>query len=183
MTTEAQLSIDRFARDKQPADYTMNQATSINAGELAVEQDFQVPLALSSFATPRALSLETRDATRPANASQQGGNPRAYQRQSFSNLRPGSVSDEYEEQMLIANSVLNNVSVRSDVFAVYFVMHGYRPSDVEGLTRDIGDTTGSFAAPMIPSLKRRFVMVVDRSNVVNPGDQPKVLMFDELPAD
>jgi hypothetical protein len=183
LTTEAQLSINRFARDFQPADYTMNKASAINTPDPAVRPDFQIPLALSSFATPRALEPEIANATRSiSDTAPTTAAVVPYQRESFANLRPGSVSDEYEEQMLIANALLNNVSVRSDVFAVYFVLHGYRPSDVEGLTRDVTDPAGSFGAPMVPTLNRRFVMVVDRSGVTEPGDQPRILLFDELPA-
>lgn len=82
------------------------------------------------------------------------------------------VADDYDEQLALFNGVANTVSVRSDVFAVWFVMHGYAREDVEGL-RD-GD-------PMTPSVARRYLMVVDRSNVRQAGDKPRVLLFDELP--
>ena len=35
--------------------------------------------------------------------------------------------------------------------------------------------------PMVPSIAKRYVMVVDRSNVVNRGDKPRVLMLKEVP--
>ena len=34
---------------------------------------------------------------------------------------------------------------------------------------------------MVPSIQRRFVMVVDRSNVVSEGDKPRILMMEEVP--
>lgn len=82
------------------------------------------------------------------------------------------VGNDYVEQLAIANAVLNNVSVRSDVFCVWFVIHGYLPSDVENLGPN---------DPMIPSVARRYVMVVDRSNVVRRGEKPRIVMLQEVP--
>lgn len=82
------------------------------------------------------------------------------------------VGNDYAEQLSIANAVLNSVSVRSDVFCVWFVVHGYLPSDVENLGPN---------DPMIPSIARRYVMVVDRSNVAVRGDKPRIVMFQEVP--
>ncbi|HYE02413.1 MAG TPA: hypothetical protein VD963_04160, partial [Phycisphaerales bacterium] len=88
------------------------------------------------------------------------------------NLRPDEITDDYDEQLTIANLVLGSVSTRSDVFCVYFLVHGYLPSDVEGLEdRD----------PLVPSIARRYLMVVDRSNVLGAGDKPRILLFQELP--
>ncbi|MDX9911129.1 MAG: hypothetical protein RBS39_04790 [Phycisphaerales bacterium] len=85
------------------------------------------------------------------------------------------VIDDLEERLSLMNAVTPSLSVRSDYFAVWFVVHGYRESDVTGLT-------GSRAKePMTPSIKRRFLVIVDRSNVVQPGDRPRVLAFRELP--
>lgn len=72
----------------------------------------------------------------------------------------------------IADAVANTVSVRSDLFCVWFVLHGYQPKDVEGLRP---------TDPMTPSVARRFVMVVDRSNVVTLGQKPRILMLEEVP--
>ncbi len=68
----------------------------------------------------------------------------------------------------------NTASVRSDVFAVYFVLHGYQRSDCENLSNSRGD-------PLVPSVARRYLMVIDRSNVVRRGDKPKVVLFTEVP--
>ena len=73
---------------------------------------------------------------------------------------------------VVANAMLNSITVRSDVFCVWFVIHGYLPADVEGL----GPTD-----PMIPSVARRYMMIVDRSNVVRQGDKPRILLFNEVP--
>ncbi|MEQ8315947.1 MAG: hypothetical protein RIE77_08730 [Phycisphaerales bacterium] len=82
------------------------------------------------------------------------------------------IADDYDEQLALFNGVANTVTVRSDVYAIWFVMHGYAREDVEGLRPD---------DPMVPSVARRYLMVVDRSNVRRAGDKPNILLFDELP--
>ena len=64
------------------------------------------------------------------------------------------------------------MSVRSDYFAVWFIVHGYRESDTEDLGAD---------DPLSPSFAARYLMIVDRSNVTEKGQQPKVLAFVQLP--
>jgi hypothetical protein len=99
----------------------------------------------------------------------------------------GNIVNAYENQLMIADAVARTTTIRSDLFAVWFVVEGYTPSDVEGLEPLLPGVTGAareeprYTAPMIPTLNRRFLMVVDRSNVVNPGDTPRILMFEELP--
>ena len=75
-------------------------------------------------------------------------------------------------RLAVAGAMLNTISVRSDVYAVWFVVRGYQQSDVDGLQPE---------DPMTPSVERRYVMVLDRSNVVRRGDKPKVLLFKEVP--
>lgn len=84
------------------------------------------------------------------------------------------VANEYEEQLISANNVMNTVTNRSDVFAVWFVAAGFQRSDVEGLEPD---------EALIPSVQRRFLMIVDRSNVVNKGEKPRILLMKEVPMD
>jgi hypothetical protein len=67
---------------------------------------------------------------------------------------------------------LNVVDVRSDIYAVWFVVHGYQRADVEGLRPE---------EPMVPSVARRYLMIVDRSNVTKLGDKPKILAIKQLP--
>ncbi len=83
-----------------------------------------------------------------------------------------NLSDDYEERLSIVNAVMNTASVRSDLFAVWFLLHGYQESDVEGLASD---------EPLLPTIQRRFVMVVDRSNVRKKGDKARILLFREVP--
>lgn len=90
---------------------------------------------------------------------------------------PDRAIDDQSEKLAILNSAINTVSVRSDVFCVWFVLRGYAPTDVNELPNN--DVTS--VEPMIPSVERRFVMVVDRSNVTRKTDKPKVLLFKELP--
>ena len=77
----------------------------------------------------------------------------------------------YQEKLAIVNALTNTVSVRSDVFTVYFVIHGYNPDDC-----DVEP-----GQPLVPSVAKRFVMVVDRSSVLSPTDKPRILMLKEVP--
>jgi hypothetical protein len=78
----------------------------------------------------------------------------------------------FEERLIVPNAVLGTATTRSDFFAVWFTVAGFRPSDVRGLS----NTT-----PLVPAMQRRFVMVVDRSNVVKKGDKPRIVFFREVP--
>ncbi|MCA9304424.1 MAG: hypothetical protein KC996_09905 [Phycisphaerales bacterium] len=89
-----------------------------------------------------------------------------------SNPKPGVIDDDYAEQLAVANGVLNTLSVRSDYFAVWFVVQGFRESDVSNL--GVND-------PLVPSFKKRYLMVVDRTNVVKDGQQPRILLLKEVP--
>lgn len=83
-----------------------------------------------------------------------------------------TVKDDYGEKLAIANAVLSSITTRSDTFCVYFLLHGYLPADVENLGAN---------DPMIPSIARRYMMIVDRTNVIKRGDKPRILMFREVP--
>jgi hypothetical protein len=89
-----------------------------------------------------------------------------------STLADDLIPDDYSEGLAIANGVANLFTVRSDYYAVWFVIHGYAQSDVVGLKPD---------EPLVPSVARRFLMIVDRSNVTIRGDEPQVVLFKELP--
>ncbi|MEA5614849.1 hypothetical protein, partial [Nodularia spumigena] len=86
--------------------------------------------------------------------------------------RPGFIEDDYAERLALAAGIMNTTSVRSDFFAAWLVVQGFRESDVNGLRPE---------DPLVPSFKRRFLMVIDRSNVIEPGDAPRVVLFKELP--
>lgn len=82
------------------------------------------------------------------------------------------VADGYDEKLQIASAVLNCVNTRSDTFCVWFVLHGYTREDVTDLGPD---------DPMVPSVARRYMMIVDRSNVTQAGQRGRVLLFQEVP--
>ena len=84
------------------------------------------------------------------------------------------VINGYGMDTAIASTMLASASVRSDTFAVWFTMDGYRQEDTQGLSID---------DPLVPSIRKRYVMVVDRSNVVEKGQSPRILMFRELPTE
>ncbi len=67
--------------------------------------------------------------------------------------------------------MLSTTDVRSDTFAVWFVVHGYQESDVADLRPD---------DPLVPSFARRFIMVVDRSIVTERWHRPRILMMLEF---
>lgn len=104
------------------------------------------------------------------------------------NLRVAEVPESQESRLAILDAVMNSVTTRSDVFCVWFVLHGYTRADTEGLDYYGSPTSFAytpddevFAKPMTPSVSRRFVMVVDRSNVIAAGQKPRILLFQELP--
>ncbi len=85
---------------------------------------------------------------------------------------PNTIRNDYDEKLAVAGGALGSLSTRSDVFAAWFVVHGYRRADVENLRDE---------QPMAPSIKRRFLVIYDRSNVVRRGQQARILLFKELP--
>lgn len=86
--------------------------------------------------------------------------------------QPGVTEDDYAERLALAAGIMNTTSVRSDYFAAWFVIQGFRESDVNGLRPE---------DPLVPSFKRRYLMVIDRSNVIEPTDAPRIVLFKELP--
>lgn len=87
-------------------------------------------------------------------------------------LMPDQVPDDYDEQLIQLNAVLNSMSTGSDYYAVWMLIHGYREVDTEGLSAD---------EPLTPSFKGRYLMIVDRSNVTRKGQRPRVLAFVQVP--
>ncbi|CAG0987194.1 hypothetical protein PHYC_02088 [Phycisphaerales bacterium] len=83
-----------------------------------------------------------------------------------------TLANEYKEQLTVFQGVANTVTTRSDIYACWFVVHGYKKSDVENLKPE---------DPVVPSVKRRFLMVVDRSKVVKRGDKAEILLMKEVP--
>lgn len=109
----------------------------------------------------------------PINIEERGLESAFYIRQD-DNVRDDTdeIDSEFDQKLMLANGLFNTIDVRSDVYAVWFVIHGYQRSDVEGLRDD---------EPMVPSVARRYLMIVDRSNVTDLGDKPKILAIKQLP--
>jgi hypothetical protein len=82
------------------------------------------------------------------------------------------IVDDILEKLAIFNGAANTVDVRSDFFAAWFVIRGYRESDVTPLTPE---------QPMTPTYQKRFLMVLDRTNVTQAGQLPRILMLREVP--
>lgn len=115
------------------------------------------------------------------NSGSRGTNTTAYRDDSTvpPTTRLDGIADNYAEQLIVAAGLMNSIAVRSDVFAVWFVLHGYQRSDTENLhPRYAGDPV---VDALVPSVARRYLMVVDRSNVTRVGERPRVLLFTELP--
>lgn len=86
-------------------------------------------------------------------------------------LETSDVPEGYAAKIAIANALVNTASVRSDVFICWFIVHGYLPEDVQ-----VEDDE-----PMVPTVAKRFVMVVDRSTSTGVGQKPRILLFKEVP--
>lgn len=84
------------------------------------------------------------------------------------------VRNDFAERIQIMSALSNVTTVRSDVFAVWFVIRGYAQEDTENLGPD---------DPMTPSIERRFVMVIDRSGVTDlrSSNKPRIVLFKEVP--
>lgn len=89
------------------------------------------------------------------------------------------IPDNYAEKLLVASGLMNTITTRSDVFAVWFVVQGYQKSDTENLHPY--DASDPIVDPLVPSVSKRFLMILDRSNVTRIGQKPKVLLLTELP--
>lgn len=87
-------------------------------------------------------------------------------------IKPLQFGKTYQDKLKVLSALLGSVTVRSDMYAVWFIARGYQRSDVEGLPN---------TQPMAPSIERRFLMIIDRSNVTKVGQKPRVLAFVELP--
>ena len=94
----------------------------------------------------------------------------------FTPLDPDSgdaVTGDVEEANLLFAGISNLITTQSDVFTVHFKIRSFRQNPVTG----IWDATDS---EQIVD-ERRYVMLVDRSQVNNPGDQPRILYLEKLP--
>ncbi|TVQ51530.1 MAG: hypothetical protein EA377_12365, partial [Phycisphaerales bacterium] len=89
------------------------------------------------------------------------------------NLDRDNVAEDQDEANLLFAGISNLVSTRSDVFIVYFRIRSFRQNDITG----VWDATD----PDFIVDDSRYVMVVDRSEVNTPDDEPKILLLEKLP--
>ncbi len=83
------------------------------------------------------------------------------------------VSGDVEEANLLFAGISNLVSTRSDMFTVHFIIRSFRQNPITG----IWDATDR---EQIVD-ERRYVMLVDRSEVNRPTDRPRILYLEKLP--
>jgi hypothetical protein len=172
------LSIDRLGRDGFPLDPAIEPAFvdgSVPASRVPDLRAGEPVGLLSNSSLARGWNARQDDTTQPTHGP-------------FGSR----TVDGSEEQLAIANSILGVSGVRSDVFAVWYLVHGYTPSDVEGLAPLIPNNVGdvvlqaslddpTVSTPMVPSIRRRFLMILDRSEVTQVGQKPRVLLMQEVP--
>lgn len=82
-----------------------------------------------------------------------------------------------QEKLIIPGAMMSAATTRSDVFAVWFTVYGFREGDVN----TPAPAPGQDPAPLLPSIQRRFLMVIDRSNVTQLGEKPRIVLFKEVP--
>jgi hypothetical protein len=75
------------------------------------------------------------------------------------------IGNDYDEQLVLTSQLMNLVTTRSDLFAVWFIVRGYTEADVSNLRGDVNTIGDPSADPMLPSLEKRYLMIVDRSKV------------------
>ena len=83
------------------------------------------------------------------------------------------VTGDVEEANLLFAGISNLITTQSDVFTVHFKVRSFRQNPVTGIW-DATDTEQIVD-------ERRYVMLVDRSQVNNPGDRPRILYLEKLP--
>jgi len=83
------------------------------------------------------------------------------------------VAGDSEEANLLFSGMSNLITTRSDVFTAYIKIRSVRQNPITG----VWDATD----PEFILDDSRYVMLVDRSNVNEPTDQPKILYFEKLP--
>lgn len=85
---------------------------------------------------------------------------------------PDRLSNEYKELLFAFNAASASVTTRSDLFACWFLVHGYKKADVENVKPN---------EPIVASVQRRFLMILDRSKVTKRGDSAEIVYMKEVP--
>lgn len=89
--------------------------------------------------------------------------------------RPDYIAGDAEEANMLFAGISNLITTRSDVFTVYFKVRTFRQNTSVSPPR--WDATN----PEYIVDDSRYVMLVDRSGVNHPGDQPRILYMEKLP--
>ena len=92
---------------------------------------------------------------------------------SVDTTRADPTAMDVEEANLLHAGASNLLSTRSDVFTVYFKIRSFRQNPVTGVwnaldKEQIVDDS-------------RYVMLIDRSEVNTPSDEPTILYLEKLP--
>jgi len=98
-------------------------------------------------------------------------------------VSPTEPVDDYEERLAVFRGMANSSSVRSDVYHAWFILRAYAPQDIEAITIDPMLPDRDRAAllnELTPEFEHRGFVVLDRSNVREPTDRPRVLIQTEL---
>ncbi len=88
-----------------------------------------------------------------------------------SSAQPLQFVNTQQDRLKVLAALGGSVTVRSDMYAAWFIIRGYSRSDLV-----VADDQ-----PMAPSVERRFLMLIDRSNVTRPGQKPRIVAMVELP--
>lgn len=88
------------------------------------------------------------------------------------NYSPDDLQGEYDQKLIPMQGLLATATTRSDYFICWFIVEGYRKEDTTKLTN---------ADPMVPSIRRRFMMILDRSQCISPGQPARIRAIKEVP--
>lgn len=83
-----------------------------------------------------------------------------------------NIAGDQTERNALLKGIANLVTTRSDVFTVYLKVRSVAQDPATG----VWDATN----PATLVEESRYLLVVDRSKVERPGDQPKILMFEKI---
>ncbi len=90
--------------------------------------------------------------------------------------------DSIAERLALTRAIRNSTDVRSDVFAVYVSLVGVTEADLrqaQAQAQKVFSTSNPSMEQMLeslrPSVDQRFIVVMDRSNVSELGDRPRMI--------
>lgn len=92
-----------------------------------------------------------------------------------------AADNDAEERLGLFHGVANSVTTRSDVYIAWFIIRGYDPKTIEGISVTGNPLNAMKDDTFRPAYESRWLGVFDRSNVRQPTDRPKILLLVELP--